>query len=205
MISELIAVILCIASFLPAPFAPLFSEMELKYEISQGNFESPYIVRHLNDITVNGVSIDEYTVSSPDLTEGSLYYNAAQTLMKEFHKLSVKDIAVSDSEEKAFIITEELSDTDSFTLRVKNGNVYITGSKTVGISRGIAAFSDEVLAKAEGSFDLILFIFFRLICGFAFLFDSFFDTEKPADSHFKETAHGNEGIQFGNTVVALPL
>lgn len=153
MISKLIAVILCIASFLPAPFAPLFSEMELKYEISQGNFESPYIVRHLNDITVNGVSIDEYTVSSSDLTEGSLYYNAAQTLTKEFHKLSGKDIAVSDPEEKAFIITEELSDTDSFTLRVENGNVYITGSKTVGISRGIAAFSDEVLAKAEGSFD----------------------------------------------------
>ena len=52
MVAKIIAIIMCMASFLPAPFTQFFSEMELKYELSQGNYESPYIVRPLEDVTV---------------------------------------------------------------------------------------------------------------------------------------------------------
>jgi len=154
MFSQIIAVFMCIVSCLPAPLSQFFSESVLKYELSQGSYESPYIVRPLDGITVNGVFIDEYCVVTPDSTEASLYFNAAKTLNNEFHKACGKEIAITETAaEKSFIISTALSDTDSFNLRVENGNVYITGSTKTGISRGISAFADEVLLNAEGSYD----------------------------------------------------
>lgn len=154
MCSQIIAVFMCILSMLPAPLSKYFSETVLKYEISQGCYESPYIVRHLSDITVNGVSVDEYFVVTPDSEEGTLYSLAAETLQDELYEACGKNLAVTENAaENAFVINEALNDTDSFKLSVENGNVYITGSSKVGISRGIAAFSDEVLLNAEGTFD----------------------------------------------------
>ncbi len=154
MFSQIIAVFMCIVSMLPAPLSQFFSESVLKYELSQGNYESPYIVRPLSDITVNGVSVDEYIIVTPDSAEDSLYFNAAKTLNNEFHKACGKEIAITeDAADKCFIISEALTDTDSFSLKVENGNVYITGSTKTGISRGIAAFADEVLQVAEGTFN----------------------------------------------------
>ena len=151
MFSQFMAIMMCILAALPAPLSQLFSEVTLKYELSQGSYESPYIVRPLEDITVNGVSIDEYIIVTPD---GYLFANAAETLNKEFHKASGKDIAVTKNDaEKAFVITEQLNASDEFSVRVENGNVYITGSAKAGISRGIAAFADEVLLVADKSFD----------------------------------------------------
>ncbi len=156
MISKIIAIIMCIASVLPAPIPQFFSETELKYQLSQGNFESPYIVRPLEDITVNGVSIDEYAVVTPDTAEGSLYFNAAVTLNNEFHKACGKDLVITEADcERAFIINKALTDGAAFSLTVENGCVYITGSTETGIARGIAAFADEVLLTAEGSFNFI--------------------------------------------------
>lgn len=154
MLSKIIAVIMCVVSVLPAPLSQIFSEMGLKYELSKGNYESPYIVRQLNEITVNGVAIDEYSVVTPDSENGSLYVNAAETLKNEIYKACGKNIAIAEiSASKAFVIEEELNDTDSFRLKVENGNIYITGSSSVGISRGITAFSDEVLLSSQGSYD----------------------------------------------------
>lgn len=142
---------MCIVSAFTAPFSQLFSERELKNELAKGNYESPYIVRPLNEITVNGVSVDEYSVVTPD---GSLYSNAAETLCDELYKACGKKIAVTENAaQKAFIIDEALNDTDSFSIRVENGNIYITGSTGAGISRGITAFADEVLLGSQGSFD----------------------------------------------------
>lgn len=150
MIAKLIAIIMCIVSVFPGPLPMFFSEMELKYELSQGNYESPYIVRPLDEITVNGVSIEEYAITTP---EGALYKNAAETLGNEIYKALGRRISVAESAEKAFIIDAELNTTDSFSLKVENGNIHITGSSNVGISRGIAAFSDEVLLKADGTYN----------------------------------------------------
>ncbi len=151
MYSQIIAVIMSIVSLFTAPFSQLFSKIELKTELAKGNYESPYIVRPLEEITVNGASVEEYCIAAP---EGALYSNAAQTLGDEFYKACGKRIAVTESAaEKAFIINEELNETDSFSLKVEDGNVYITGSSKVGISRGITAFADEVLLNAQGSFD----------------------------------------------------
>lgn len=150
MLSKIIAVIMCIVSVLPAPFSMLFSEMELKYELSQGNYESPYIVRPLEDITVNGVSIDEYFVVVP---EGELFVNAEETLSNEIYKACGKKIVSAYSAEKAFIISSELNSADTFTLKVENGNIYIAGGENVGISRGISAFADEVLLTADGVYN----------------------------------------------------
>ncbi len=127
------------------------AKTELKNDLAKGNFESPYIVRPLDGITVNGVSVDEYSIVTPD---GALYSNAAETLCNEIYKACGKKIAVTDStDSKAFIIDSALNDNDSFSLKVENGNVYIKGSVTVGISRGITAFADEVLLTSQGSFD----------------------------------------------------
>ena len=154
MFTQLMAIMMCIIAMLPAPFSQLFSQVTLKYELAQGSYESPYIVRPLEEITVNGVSIDEYAIVVSDITAGCLYYNAAETLNEEFHKASGKDIAVTEAAcDKAFVINEELNASDSFSIRVENGKVYITGSAKAGISRGIAAFADEVLLVADGSFD----------------------------------------------------
>ncbi|MBR6646179.1 MAG: hypothetical protein IKL09_01530, partial [Clostridia bacterium] len=132
MVAKIIAVIMCIASFLPAEFSLFFSELELKYALYQGNYESPYIVRPLEDVTVNGESVDGYVIVIPD-DGNALFVNAGETLNKELNKACGKKLTVTEAAaEKAFVIDAKLNDTDSFTLRVENGNVYITGSSTVG-------------------------------------------------------------------------
>ncbi len=150
MLSRMMSVLMCFISVITAMFSSFLSETELKNELEKGNYESPYIVRPLEEITVNGVALDGYSVVAPD---GDLYANAAETLCDELHKACGTEIATGNADEKAFIINENLNDTDSFNLKVENGNVYITGSSNVGISRGITAFSDEVLLGADGRFD----------------------------------------------------
>ncbi len=133
-----------------APFSEFFS----KTELAKGNYESPYIVRPLGEISVNGVSLDEYSVVAPYCAHSALYSNAVQTLCNALYKACGQKIAATENAvEKAFIIDEALNDTDSFSLKVENGNIYITGSSRVGISRGITAFADEVLLNAQGSYD----------------------------------------------------
>lgn len=150
MFSKIIAMIMSIFSLITMPVLQIKDKIELKDELAKGNYESPYIVRPLSDITVNGISIDEYVIVAPD---GVLYENAVETLCDEIHKTCGKDISVADNNEKAFIINETLNDDDTFCIEVKNGKVYITGGRA-GISRGITCFKDEVLLKAEGSYDL---------------------------------------------------
>lgn len=151
MFSKIIAVIMSILSVFTAPISQFFSEAELKIELSKGGYESPYIVRPLEDITVNGVSVDEYSVVAPN---GTLYSNAAQALCDKIYKACGKKIATSENTaEKAFIINEGLNNTDLFSLRVENGNIYITGCSRAGISRGITAFADEVLLSSQGIYD----------------------------------------------------
>jgi len=151
MFSQIIAIIMCIVSVFTASFSQLFSKTELKLELAKGNYESPYIARPLDGITVNGVSVDEYSVVAP---QGTLYSNAAETLCDEIYKACGQKIgAAKNSGQKAFVINEALNDTDSFSLKVENGNVYITGSSGAGISRGITAFADEVLLKSQGCYD----------------------------------------------------
>lgn len=151
MLETFMAIIMTIVSVLPAPVQLFFSETQLKYELSQGNYESPYIERQLDDITVNGVSIENYSVSAP---EGEIYERAAETLTDELYKASGKTVASQETADKAFIFEEALSDTDSFTLRAENGNVYISGSVNTGISRGITAFKEEVLLNSDGTYDI---------------------------------------------------
>ena len=150
MFSRIIAALMCVVSFLTAPFSQTFSKWELKSELAKGSYESPYIVRPLEEVTVNGVSSEEYGVVAP---EGALYANAAETLCNELYKACGKEPEAKSDKGKAFIINENLNETNSFSLEVENGNVYITGSSEAGISRGIAAFADEVLLGAQGSFD----------------------------------------------------
>ena len=150
MLSRIIAVLMSFISVFTGMFSQVISGAEFKNEISKGNYESPYIVRPLEDVTVNGVSIDEYTVFAPD---GALYENAADTLIDELYKACGKKIAEASATSKAFVISEDLDEAAGFSLEVENGNVYITGSAETGISRGITAFADEILLDAEGSFD----------------------------------------------------
>jgi len=151
MFSKILAFIMSILSFFTTPFSLISTEIDLKRELAKGNFESPYIVRPLEEITVNGVSIDEYSIVAPD---GDLYANAAETLCDELYKACGKKIPIAEStSENAFIINKNLNETDDFNLKVENGKVYITGSSTIGISRGITAFADEVLLTSEKSFD----------------------------------------------------
>ena len=150
MISRIFSVIMSIVTFFTPLFAQFTSEMELKSELAKGNYESPYIVRPLDEITVNGVSISEYSVVAPD---GTLYENAAETLCDELYEVSGIKIETAKAASKAFVIETALNDADVFTLKVENGKVCITGSDGVGISRGISAFSDEILLSADGSFD----------------------------------------------------
>ena len=134
MFSKIMAIFMCIISSLPAPLSQFFSEATLKYELSQGFYESPYIVRPLEDVTVNGISVDEYVIVIPE-NDNVLYRYAAETLNKELHKACGKSIPVeNDGDKKTFIINEMLYDTDLFSLKVENGNVYISGSSSVGIS-----------------------------------------------------------------------
>lgn len=151
MFSRILAFIMSVISFFTAPFSQAFTKMELKNELSEGSYESPYIVRHLDGITVNGVPVEEYGVVAP---EGDLYSNAAETLCDELYEACGKKPEISkNSDKKAFVIEKTLNDADCFTLKVENGNVYLTGSNSIGISRGITAFADEVLLSAEGAYD----------------------------------------------------
>ena len=154
MFSRLMAVFMCVLSVITAPYYNIASEIELTRALSEGNFESPYIVRHLEDITVNGVSVEEYSVVIPEVSDNTLYVNAMNTLTDEIREVSGKDMGKAENDsDKKFIISENLNDADLFRLKVENGNVYIEGNKAAGISRGISAFSDEVLLSAEGTFD----------------------------------------------------
>ncbi len=137
-------------SVFTAPFSQIFSEIELKTELAKGNYESPYIVRPLEEITVNGVSVEEYCIVAPD---GAIYSRAAETLCDEIYDACGKRISVADNSEKAFIIDKNLNDTDTFSLMVENGNIYIKGSSCAGISRGITAFANEVLLNSQSSYD----------------------------------------------------
>ncbi|MBR5496569.1 MAG: hypothetical protein IKV76_01130 [Clostridia bacterium] len=149
MIKKIIAIVLSVAVVIGAVIIGLdFPELKLKSELAKGNYESPYIVRPLETITVNGVSVDECAVSCP---EGELFANAAEALGDEIYKVSGKKLADNGSD--VFVIEEDLYDDDTFTVRVADGKVYVKGSKNAGISRGIAAFCDEVLLSADGSFD----------------------------------------------------
>ncbi|MBO5360841.1 MAG: hypothetical protein J6B25_08385 [Clostridia bacterium] len=152
MFSKILAIIMSAFSFISAPFSMLFSEVELKSELAKGSYESPYIVRPLDSVTVNGVSVEEYCVVIPD-SESTLYSDAAQTLSDEIYKACGIRIKADGNADKAFVISKDLSNNDSFSLKVDGGNVYITGSSTVGISRGIAAFADEVLLVAQNSYN----------------------------------------------------
>lgn len=155
MLEKIIAVIMCILSVIGAPFTQTADAVELKIDLAKGNYESPYIVRPLEDITVNGVSIDEYRMLAPDTDADTLYANAVQTLSDAVYKACGKSIATSKKEvEKAVVIETDLFDTPEFTLKVENGKVYIKGSCPTGISRGITAFADEVLLSAQGSVNL---------------------------------------------------
>ena len=150
MISKIIAFFMSFITALSPLVTNLGSELKLKSELAKGGYESPYIVRQLEDVTVNGVSVEEFTVEAP---EGALYENAAETLSDELYKVSGKRPA-GNASGKAFVIEKALNDDAVFTLRVENGKVYIKGSAKAGVSRGITAFADEVLLAAEGSFDL---------------------------------------------------
>lgn len=151
MFTKIIAAIMSVFTFLTAPFSQLFSRVELKSELAKGNYESPYIVRPLDEITVNGVSVDKYCVIAP---EGDLYEYAAQTLINELYKAcGIKITTDKNASKKAFIIDETLNNNDSFSLKVASGNVYISGSKETGISRGIAAFADEFLLNSQGTYE----------------------------------------------------
>ncbi len=155
MFKQIIAFLMCIIFGTSAPTDfTLFSELKMKSELSKGNYESPYIVRPLDCITVNGISIDEYTIVTPEREQDTLYTNAAQTLCDEIYKACGKKLDITKkAAQKAFIINEELNGADSFSLKAENGNIYITGSSKAGISRGITAFSDEVLLNSQGSYD----------------------------------------------------
>lgn len=154
MFSRIIAVIMCVVSFFTTPFMQMSSKTQLRKELEKGNYESPYIVRPLDEITVNGVSIEKYSVATPDCADGTVYADAAQTLCDELYEACGIKISVAEKfASKTFIINEELNDTSLFTLKVEDGYVYITGSSQAGISRGITAFADEVLSEAQGSYD----------------------------------------------------
>lgn len=151
MLSRIAAFLISVISFLTAPFSQAFIKLELKDELKDGNYESPYIVRPLEEITVNGASVDGYCIVNP---EGELYGNAAEALSDELYKACGTELEISsDASGKAFIIDSSLNEGDTFTLRVENGSVYIKGGKSVGISRGIAAFADEVILASDGSYD----------------------------------------------------
>ena len=154
MFARITAFFMCLVSVFTVPFSQISEKRELKTELSKGNYESPYIVRPLDVITVNGVALEEYSVVIPEVEKDTLYSSAAQTLCNELYKVCGESITFAEStENKAFVINETLNDTASFSLKVENGNVYITGSSEVGISRGIKSFADEILLEAKNNYD----------------------------------------------------
>lgn len=153
MFSRIIASIMLVISFITSPFSQVFAKTQLKGELAEGNYESPYIVRSLSEINVNDVSIDEYVISFTKVDD-IVYEYAAQTLSDEFYKACGIRLKITEKvNSKSFIIDESLYPTDRFTLKVVNDTVYIKGSTSVGISRGIVAFFDEVLLRSDGRFD----------------------------------------------------
>ena len=94
MYSRVIAIIMSIVSVFSSFATQVFSEVQLKNELAKGNYESPYIVRPLEEITVNGVSIEEYSVAFSD---GAIYANAADTLIDELYKACGIKISKSES------------------------------------------------------------------------------------------------------------
>lgn len=148
MFEKIIAIIMSVVSVFTAPFSQIFSGVELKNELSKGNYESPYISRPLEKITVNGISIDEFSINAYDFP---IYENAAQTFADEVYEMSGQKLK---SESDKFIYVAELLDSDPvFTLFVRGDSVSVMGSSAIGISRGITAFFDEVVANAQGSFN----------------------------------------------------
>ena len=148
MFEKIIAIIMSVVSVFTAPFSQIFSGVELKNELSKGNYESPYISRPLEKITINGISIDEFSINAYDFP---IYENAAQTFADEVYEMSGQKLK---SESDKFIYVAELLDSDPvFTLAVRGDSVSVMGSSSIGISRGITAFFDEVVANAQGSFN----------------------------------------------------
>ncbi len=153
MLSKIIAVIMSIISFFTVPMSQFIDASQLKSQLKKGNYDSPYIVRPLEDISINGISFENYRIIAP---EGEIFTNAVQTLSDEFYKVCGKRInADNKNADKAFIIEETLDNSSSFSLKIKNGNVYIKGCQIAGISRGISAFTDEVLLNEQGVLNLI--------------------------------------------------
>ncbi len=155
--SRITAAIMFIFSVIVSPFAELFSEAKLNTELAAGCYESPYIVRPLTDIRINGVSVDKYVIVTPDSAEGTLYGDAARTLSDGLYKVCAKRLKISeDAASRALVIGETASGScaDEFRLTVSEGNLRITGGSNVGISRGIAAFVNEVLLCSEGVLEL---------------------------------------------------
>lgn len=154
MFSRIVSVFMFIFSILSAPFVQSFEAMELKTALAKGSYESPYIVRPLTDLTVNGVSIDNYGIVLADGAQGVLYDNAAQSLSDAFYKVCGKRMqSAKEAQGAVFIIQPAAENTDTFCLEVKDAKVCITGSTKTGIARGINAFAEEVLLAAQGSFD----------------------------------------------------
>lgn len=154
MLSRLISLFMCLVSFFTTPFIEISAKIDLKNELKKGSYESPYIIRPLESITVNGVSVEEYSVCFSDDAQGDLYLNAAHTLCNEIHKTSGIDIELTENfGSKKFVILPALNETNRFSLKVENGTVYISGNTRTGIARGIVAFTDEILLKAEGAYD----------------------------------------------------
>ena len=153
MFSKIIALLMSFISVFTAPMSQFIDASQLKNQLAKGNYESPYIIRPLEDITINGVSFENYSIIAAD---GELFTNAAQTLSAELYKVCGKRInAHNKNSDKAFIIEESLNETEVFSIRIENSNVYIKGSKNIGISRGISAFADEVLLNTEGILGLV--------------------------------------------------
>ncbi|MBO5858835.1 MAG: hypothetical protein J6R20_03585 [Clostridia bacterium] len=151
MFSRIIAILLSLISVLTTPLSQFSTASQLKSELKKGNYESPYIERALDSVTVNGISVENCGIVFP---EGKIYEKAVQTLCDELYKVSGKQIeAAPKSSDNAFIIEESVDESETFRIKVKNGNVYIKGSLYAGISRGICAFTDEVLLTAGCSFD----------------------------------------------------
>ena len=151
MFSKIIAFFMSIITAFTLTISQISDSASLKTELSMGNYESPYITRPIEEITINGISADEYSVVIPD---GEIYSLAAETLCNEIYKLTGKNIDITKSgAEKSFVINENLNNGDTFILRIENGNVCITGSNKVGISRGITAFSNEILQSGKSIYD----------------------------------------------------
>ncbi|MBR2868786.1 MAG: hypothetical protein IKB88_06965 [Clostridia bacterium] len=154
MIMRIISFIMSLFTIFTVTVSQFNIKSELKKELSKGNYESPYIVRPLDNITVNDVSVDDYSIIISDSEKNDLFINAAETLRNEIYDSCGISISVEQkADNKTFVINSEFNESDIFTLKVENGNVYITGSDKIGISRGISDFFDEVVIKSNKKFN----------------------------------------------------